>query len=115
MHLRSIHFAATATQTLTCIDLIRHLFWQILEDNPLADFVELPEQLAGLKYSNLLCGVIRGALEMVRAGQALSAAFSGPTLDAVGLFYARRCAGSVVMCTHGCCGCKSYPACDKCD
>ncbi|KAI7839104.1 hypothetical protein COHA_007109 [Chlorella ohadii] len=37
----------------------------ILEDNPLADFVELPEQLAGLKYSNLLCGVIRGALEMV--------------------------------------------------
>jgi hypothetical protein len=39
---------------------------QILEDNPLTDFVELPEQLAGLKYSNLLCGVIRGALEMVR-------------------------------------------------
>lgn len=41
---------------------------QILEDNPLADFVELPEQLAGLKYSNLLCGVIRGALDMVRGG-----------------------------------------------
>lgn len=44
---------------------------QILEDNPLTDFVELPEQLAGLKYSNLLCGVIRGALEMVRAGGAV--------------------------------------------
>ena len=39
---------------------------QILEDNPLTDFVELPEQLQGLRYSNVLCGVIRGALEMVR-------------------------------------------------
>lgn len=38
---------------------------QILEDNPLTDFVELPEQLSSLRYSNLLCGVIRGALEMV--------------------------------------------------
>ncbi|KAL6766806.1 BET3 [Auxenochlorella protothecoides x Auxenochlorella symbiontica] len=37
----------------------------ILEDNPLTDFVELPEQLRGLSYSNILCGVIRGALEMV--------------------------------------------------
>lgn len=38
---------------------------QILEDNPLTDFVELPEQLQSLKYCNLLCGVVRGALEMV--------------------------------------------------
>ena len=38
----------------------------ILEDNPLAEFVDLPEQLQNLKYSNILCGVIRGALEMVR-------------------------------------------------
>lgn len=38
---------------------------QILEDNPLTDFVELPEQLGSLKYCNLLCGVVRGALEMV--------------------------------------------------
>lgn len=37
----------------------------ILEDNPLTDYVELPEQLSSLKYCNLLCGVIRGALEMV--------------------------------------------------
>eukprot|EP00887_Chlorella_sp_A99_P000385 scaffold13.g385.t1 len=37
----------------------------ILEDNPLTDFVELPEGLGGLRYSNLLCGVVRGALEMV--------------------------------------------------
>jgi len=37
----------------------------MLEENPLNDFVELPEHLHGLKYSNLLCGVIRGALEMI--------------------------------------------------
>lgn len=37
----------------------------VLEENPLNDFVELPEQLKGLHYSNILCGVIRGALEMV--------------------------------------------------
>ncbi|GBF96278.1 trafficking particle complex subunit 3 [Raphidocelis subcapitata] len=38
----------------------------ILADNPLADFVELPEEYKGeLRYSGLLCGVIRGALEMV--------------------------------------------------
>jgi hypothetical protein len=40
---------------------------QVLADNPLADFVELPEEYKGeLRYSGLLCGVIRGALEMVR-------------------------------------------------
>jgi len=37
----------------------------ILEDNPLVDFVELPETCQGLYYCNVLCGVIRGALEMV--------------------------------------------------
>jgi len=44
-----------------------------LQDNPLSAFVELPagdeqsgnEDLRKLKYSNLYCGVIRGALEMV--------------------------------------------------
>lgn len=38
---------------------------QILEDNPMTDFVELPEGCGKLRYCNLLCGVIRGALEMV--------------------------------------------------
>lgn len=37
----------------------------ILEDNPLVDFVELPETCHGLYYCNVLCGVLRGALEMV--------------------------------------------------
>ncbi len=39
----------------------------IFDDNPLNDFVELPEgECAGLWYSNVLAGVIRGALEMVQ-------------------------------------------------
>nr|XP_024377939.1 trafficking protein particle complex subunit 3-like [Physcomitrium patens]PNR53279.1 hypothetical protein PHYPA_009655 [Physcomitrium patens] len=37
----------------------------ILDDNPLVDFVELPETCQGLSYCNILCGVLRGALEMV--------------------------------------------------
>jgi hypothetical protein len=40
-----------------------------LDENPLAEFVELPEEAIenGLWFSNVLCGVLRGALEMVRA------------------------------------------------
>ena len=34
-------------------------------DNPLNDFVELPEHLLNLDYSNIICGVIRGALSTV--------------------------------------------------
>lgn len=40
-------------------------FSLILDNNPLADFVEVPDGLEGLLYSNILCGVLRGALEMV--------------------------------------------------
>lgn len=40
----------------------------MLDDNPLAEFVELPDDAVegGLWYSNILCGVLRGALEMVQ-------------------------------------------------
>lgn len=44
-------------------------FHLVFEENPLADFVELPDDGRAqdeLWYSNILCGVIRGALEMVR-------------------------------------------------
>lgn len=41
-------------------------FSLILENNPLTDFVELPEGHGSLNYSNILCGVLRGALEMVQ-------------------------------------------------
>mmetsp|Transcript_21902 Transcript_21902/g.30466 ORF Transcript_21902/g.30466 Transcript_21902/m.30466 type:complete len:188 (+) Transcript_21902:157-720(+) len=37
----------------------------VMEDNPMVDFVELPEQYKNLSYCNMLCGVFRGALEMV--------------------------------------------------
>jgi hypothetical protein len=40
-------------------------FSLLIDENPLVDFVELPEHLRALKYCNVLCGVIRGALEMV--------------------------------------------------
>ncbi len=45
---------------------------QVLEDNPLVDFIELPENCSALKFCNVLCGVIRGALEMVSALAALA-------------------------------------------
>lgn len=44
-------------------------FVLVLDENPLADFVELPDDGRAqdeLWYSNILCGVIRGALEMVQ-------------------------------------------------
>lgn len=43
-------------------------FTLTLDDNPLAEFVELPEEAleGGLWFSNVLCGVLRGSLEMVR-------------------------------------------------
>lgn len=42
-------------------------FSLIFEENPLADFVELPPDAreGGLWWSNVLAGVVRGALEMV--------------------------------------------------
>ncbi|KZV73422.1 BET3 family protein [Peniophora sp. CONT] len=38
------------------------------DENPLAEFVELPEEAleGGLWFSNVLCGVLRGALEMIQ-------------------------------------------------
>ena len=42
-------------------------FTLTLDENPLAEYVELPEEAleGGLLFSNVLCGVLRGALEMV--------------------------------------------------
>ncbi|KAG1756640.1 transport protein particle complex subunit [Suillus paluster] len=39
-----------------------------MDENPLAEFVELPDESleGGLWFSNVLCGVLRGALEMVQ-------------------------------------------------
>ena len=40
-------------------------FSLLLENNPLTDFVELPEGHSNLNSSNIMCGALRGALEMV--------------------------------------------------
>lgn len=41
-------------------------FSLIFEQNPMTEFVELPENFINLKYCNLFCGIVRGACEMVR-------------------------------------------------
>jgi hypothetical protein len=44
-------------------------FSLIFEENPLADFVELPDDGRAqeeLWFSNIFCGILRGALEMVQ-------------------------------------------------
>jgi len=55
--------ATSATQPA-----IGSTFTLTLDENPLAEFVELPDEAleGGLWFSNVLCGVIRGALEMVQ-------------------------------------------------
>lgn len=41
-------------------------FSLIIDENPLAEFAELPEQYSSdLWFSNILCGIIRGSLEMI--------------------------------------------------
>lgn len=37
-----------------------------LPENPITDFVEVPEKYKDIKYCNIICGVISGALEMVQ-------------------------------------------------
>ncbi|KXT05755.1 hypothetical protein AC578_1048 [Pseudocercospora eumusae] len=57
------------TPTVTNWSQDNKAFNLVLEENPLADFVELPDDGRAqdeLWYSNILCGVIRGALEMVQ-------------------------------------------------
>ncbi|XP_078068807.1 trafficking protein particle complex subunit 3-like isoform X1 [Mustelus asterias] len=37
-----------------------------LEKNPLTDYVEIPDKHSNLLYSTMICGILRGALKMVR-------------------------------------------------
>ena len=39
-------------------------FHLIFRENPISFYVELPESLSNLCYSNIICGIIRGALEI---------------------------------------------------
>jgi Transport protein particle (TRAPP) component len=56
------------TPTVTSWASDEKSFSLVFDENPLADFVELPEDgpYEKIWYSNVLCGVIRGALAMVR-------------------------------------------------
>jgi len=54
------------TGQVTDWDSEKKEFSLIIDENPLADFAELPEQYNKLWYSNILCGVLRGSLEMVQ-------------------------------------------------
>lgn len=56
------------TPTITNWSSDNKEFSLIFDENPLTDFVELPDEAleGGLWYSNVYCGVLRGALEMVR-------------------------------------------------
>jgi len=56
------------TPSTTNWDKESRSFHLVFDENPLADFVELPDDGRAqdeLWYSNILCGVLRGALEMV--------------------------------------------------
>lgn len=41
-------------------------FSLVFDTNPLSEFVELPTDMGALRYSGIICGCIRGALEMVQ-------------------------------------------------
>ncbi|KAI0498974.1 hypothetical protein KFK09_019873 [Dendrobium nobile] len=53
------------TATVTNWDVEGTTCSLVFEDNPLVEFVELPDTCQGLYYCNILSGVVRGALEMV--------------------------------------------------
>lgn len=57
------------TPTVTNWTADNKQFSLLFDENPLADFVELPDDGRAqdeLWFSNILCGILRGALEMVR-------------------------------------------------
>ncbi|KJE94127.1 BET3 family protein, variant [Capsaspora owczarzaki ATCC 30864] len=53
------------TPTVTGWDAEGREFSLMFDENPLTEFVELPESHKQLRYSNILCGVLRGALQMI--------------------------------------------------
>jgi len=60
------------TPTITNWTSDNKQFSLVFDENPLADFVELPDDGRAkdeLWFSNILCGVLRGALEMVSDSQ----------------------------------------------
>eukprot|EP01130_Rhizamoeba_saxonica_P003268 TRINITY_DN1396_c0_g1_i1.p1 TRINITY_DN1396_c0_g1~~TRINITY_DN1396_c0_g1_i1.p1 ORF type:complete len:198 (-),score=52.10 TRINITY_DN1396_c0_g1_i1:84-641(-) len=55
------------TGQITHMDVEKKKFRIVLDDNPLIDFVELPDTLVQeLQYNNILCGIIEGALKQLQ-------------------------------------------------
>lgn len=59
-------FYPNSIKTIPLISNCHSLFSLTLDTNPLTSFVELPAELAGLCYCQFICGILRGALEMVQ-------------------------------------------------
>ncbi|GBE59809.1 Bet3 transport protein [Babesia ovata] len=54
------------TGDVIVVDEAKNHYHIAFQENPLDQFVELPENLSGLAYSNIICGVIIGALEQLQ-------------------------------------------------
>ncbi|GFE53633.1 Bet3 transport protein [Babesia ovis] len=54
------------TGDVIVIDEASNHYHIAFQENPLDQFVEIPESLSNLAYSNLICGVIIGALEQLQ-------------------------------------------------
>ncbi|NXH09886.1 TPC3L protein, partial [Bucco capensis] len=82
------------TPTVNCSTAAENEFSLILDKNPLVDFVEeLPAERASLCYCNLLCGVIRGALEMVHLAAEvtfLQDKLKGDAVTEIGITFLRK-------------------------
>ncbi|XP_062981807.1 trafficking protein particle complex subunit 3-like protein isoform X2 [Elgaria multicarinata webbii] len=82
------------TATVTCSNAMGNEFSLILGKNPLVDFVEeLPAGRSSLCYCNLLCGAIRGALEMLHLAAEVTFiqdALKGDEVTEIGITFLRK-------------------------
>ncbi|XP_009287411.1 trafficking protein particle complex subunit 3-like protein [Aptenodytes patagonicus] len=82
------------TPSVSCSSAAGNEFSLILDKNPLVDFVEeLPAERASLCYCNILCGVIRGALEMVHLAAEvtfLQDRLKGDAVTEIGITFLRK-------------------------
>ncbi len=58
-------FLGITCETILPADKNDQYYSLLFAENPLIDYVELPNHLKDLSFSNIICGAIRGALEAV--------------------------------------------------
>nr|XP_033794305.1 trafficking protein particle complex subunit 3-like protein [Geotrypetes seraphini] len=82
------------TPSVICRKESANEFSLVLDKNPLLDFVEeLPVGRASLCFSNLLCGVLRGALEMIHLPadvQFIQDQLKGGNVTEIGITFLRK-------------------------